>query len=339
MIIVTGGTGLLGGHLLARLAGTGKPVRLIVRKGTDPARLRDVWKHYGEEQHGLPEQFEWFEADLTNKVEVYEAFAGASQVYHCAGLVSFSNRNRKQLWETNIEITGNIVNALLEEPACKLVHVSSVAAIRSADHNEVCTEQSGWPVSRESMYAATKTRGEMEVWRGICEGLNAVIVNPSIIIGPGNWKKSSAMIFDAIYKGLAYYTRGVTGYVDVRDVVECMIQLMQSDISGERFILNAANLSFQDMFNKVASALNVEAPSCYASPFITSIASRVEWMKTVFTGGEPRITRSTAHSSHTIQLYSAEKIRKALNFTFRDIDDTIRYTAECYLKEHTHLTS
>ncbi len=332
MIIVTGGTGLLGGHLLLKLVELKKPVRVIIRKGTDPNKILSVWKHYPVDQH-LPEQFEWFEADLNHRAEVYEALEGASQVYHCAGLVSFTQRQKRPLWETNAGITGNIVDALLEQPESKLVHVSSIAAIGPAGPGENCTELNGWPVSRDSIYATTKTRGELEVWRGISEGLKAAIINPSIILGPGDWNKSSAHIFDVIYKGLRFYAKGITGYVDVRDVVGCMIQLMQSDISGERFIVNTTNLSFYELFNKVAFGLHVKAPSRYATPVITSLACKAEWFRTLFTVGEPRITRSGARSSHAVQQYSSEKVCKALDFSFRDIDETIRHTAECYLKE------
>ncbi len=333
MIVVTGGTGLLGGHLLLELAKEKTPVRVIIRKGTDPKKVFSVWKHYSIDTQALLNRFEWFEADLINKAEVGEALEGATQVYHCAGLISFGYGKRRSMWETNVDITSNLVNTLLELPGVKLVHVSSVAALGPAMPDEQISELNAWPVSCKSMYEKTKTRGELEVWRGITEGLHAVIVNPSIILGPALWNTSSARIFNVIYKGLKFYTLGVKGYVDARDVASAMIQLMQSDISGERFILNAANISFFDLFNKTANALHVKPPSFYASPFLTSIAWQAEWVRMLISGNEPAITRISMRSAHTTQQYTAEKISSQLNFTFRNIDETIQHTAECYLKE------
>jgi dihydroflavonol-4-reductase len=333
MIVVTGGTGLLGGHLLLELINTDDTIRVIIRKDSKPEKVFSVWKHYHSDPQALLKRFQWYPADMINMAEMNDAIENASQVYHCAGFVSFDPGKKRKLWETNVNITANLVNTCLAHSNLKLVHVSSVATINNPGDDTQSNEQSSWLVSGKSGYAATKTRGELEVWRGITEGLNAVIVNPTVILGPGAWDKSSARIFDILYRGLRYYTTGITGYVDVRDVVRAMIELMHSNISGERFVLNAVNLTFKELFEKISLALKIKAPSHVASPFITSLAWKAEWLLSLLTGHKPRVTRVSARSAHARQEYSSEKICTQLGFSFRDINETIRDVAECYLKE------
>ena len=189
------------------------------------------------------------------------------------------------------------------------------------------------PVKPGSWYSKTKTMAEMEAWRGYTEGLDTVIVNPSVILGPGKWDSGSPRFFRTSFKGLKFYTKGTTGFVDVRDVVQIMIKLMNSTISGERFILNAANMSFKDIFGKIASELGVKAPYINAGPFLTTLGWRFELVKYILTGIPPVITKQSARTSHKIQKYSAKKIEERLNCTFRPIDNTIKEVAEIFLKE------
>jgi dihydroflavonol-4-reductase len=333
MIVVTGGTGLLGGHLLLELARQDIPVRVLIRRGSDRSKVLSVWKHYRSDAHTLVDRFEWYTLDLANKSELENALEGADQIYHCAGMVSFSNRSRRALWDSNAGITAALVNACLNLPEVKLVHVSSVSAVKAADDGMSSSELSGWPSPGLSMYSRSKTRGELEVWRGIAEGLNAVIVNPSVILGPGDWKNSSSRIFDIVYHRLRYYTLGITGFVDARDVAGAMILLMNRAVSGERYILNAANLNFKQLVEKMAAALDVPAPQYYASPQMMSWAWRAEAIRSLLLGKEPRITRVSAKSAHTKQEYSAAKFCSQMNFSFRDIDETIHEVAAFYLKE------
>jgi dihydroflavonol-4-reductase len=332
MIVVTGGTGLLGGHLLLSLANENLPVRVIIRKGGNPEKVFHVWRNYPVDSSALLRRFEWYEADLTNKSEASDALKGATQIYHCAGLVSFAYGRRREMWDTNVTATGNLVDSLLESDHAKLVHVSSIAAIGPTLMDGFYTEQSGWPVNCKSMYEKTKTHGEFEVWRGIAEGLNAVIVNPSIILGPAKWDTSSARIFDTIYNGLLFYTRGINGYVDVRDVADAMINLMNSNISGERYILNAVDLSFSELFNKISDSLHVKRPKYHAGKFLTALAWQAEFVRALLTGHDPIITKTSMRSAHAKQFYSSEKFRLTTGYSYRDIDDTIRHTASCFLK-------
>ncbi len=333
MILVTGGTGFLGGHLLMELIKTGVPVRALISEKRHPEKVLSVWKHYMKDGHSLMEKVEWFGADVSDKVSLSPAFEGVEKVYHCAAIVSFNPGMRRKMYEVNVTGTKHVVDLCLERKVKKLVHVSSISAIRSTINGEPATENDGWPIKSSSWYSKTKTMAEMEVWRGIVEGLDAVLVNPSVILGPGRWNTGSPRFFGVSYKGLKFYTHGITGYVDVRDVTAIMMKLMNSDITGERFILNAANLSFGEIFRKITHALGVKVPSIYATRFLTAIGWRAEFLKYLITGIPPVITKQSARTAHIQQSYSSKKIEKTLNYSFKPIDDTIREVAGMFLKE------
>ena len=334
MILVTGGTGLLGSHLVLRLLQDGQKVRAIVREGGNPEKALQIWRYYIPDASARLNEVEWISTDICNKAKLAEAFDGVDHVYHCAAVVSFDPRKKAEMIDVNVKATRNIVDLSLERGIKKLVHVSTIAAIGNTGQKEEISEKDKWPVNARSIYAKTKTDAELEVWRGVYEGLNAVMVNPSIILGPGFWKESSARFYDVIYHGLKYYTSGCNGFVDVEDVTAAMIMLMNGKIKAERFILNGANLSFQNFFEKVANALKVKVPGRKATPLMTALAWRFEWLKSGITGKPPLITRSSAASSQTRRLYSASKIKEMTGITFRNIDDTITRIADLYLKDH-----
>jgi nucleoside-diphosphate-sugar epimerase len=330
MIAVTGGTGLLGGHLLLELTKHNTPVKALIRKEGNSEKVLSIWKYYVDQPESLMKKIHWLPIDFSNKSEFLETLENVDELYHCAGMVSFNPRDNMELYKTNVEATANIVNACLELGNARLLHVSSIAAIGKSDQ-DILTEDSGWTVNTKSVYSKTKTLGELEVWRGIAEGLDAIIINPSIILGPGHWKDSSSRIFDVVYNGMKYYTLGETGFIDIQDVVAIMIKLMKSEISGERFILNSENLSYRAIFSKIAEVFNINPPYRYANPFMTSLAWRAELLKYLLTGNEPRVTKQTAQTSHKIQQYSSEKIRKKLGIKFNSIDNTINRIAKFYL--------
>lgn len=332
MIVVTGGTGLVGGHLLLKLAEDENPVRVLIRPGSNPRKVFAVWQHYSSDLEKLFARFDWVEADLWNRDDLYEALKESDYIYHCAAKVSFDNKDRKEMWLTNVVLTQMIVDFCLAQKHTKLAYISSVASIAKGNNGEPTSEQDGWPVHPKSMYSKTKTLAEFEVWRGIAEGLNAVIVNPSVILGPGNWETSSARIVKVIDNGLKYYTGGSTGFVDVTDVVEILIRLMKSSITGERFLINAVNLSYKDLFCKLSEELRVKPPSKNISPFITSIIWKIEWLMSLLGGKKARITRESANAAHSTQIYSANKVQEKLGYKFRSIEDTIHDVVSCYRK-------
>lgn len=256
------------------------------------------------------------------------------QVYHCAGAVSFDPADRQRLYKVNVEGTANIVNIALDEGVEKFVHMSSIAALGRTEKEKNKSENSDWEDSPlNSHYAISKFKGEAEVWRGIEEGLNAVIVNPSVILGPGYWKDGSAALFFTVWKGLSMYPAGGSGFVDVNDVVNAMIRLMNSDIQAERFVLNGENLSWQEVFTSIAQTLGKTPPRKKFSPFLGQVAWRVEWLRSRITGYRPLITRETVISSAHRFYYDNSKLLKAFpDFKYTPIADTIKRTGEIFLR-------
>lgn len=330
MILVTGGTGLVGSHLLFDLAKKGESIRALKRENSSLQNVRNCFAYYSKSADELFDKIEWVNGDMLDTDSLHEALKGITKVYHCAALVSFKKADKNQMRNINVEGTRNIVDACIENKVQKLCYVSSIAALGSPEEpNDLVTEKTPWtPEEKRSAYSASKFNSELEVWRGIEEGLDAVIVNPSIILGPGQWHKGSSLLFTSIAKGMKYFTRGITGYVDVRDVSKAMVLLMDSNIKNERFLLNAANCSYEFIFKSIAKALNLPEPNRYASPLLTEIAWRLASLKKIFLFKEPSFTRATAQSSHSCTYYSSQKIKDELDFQFISVEDSIKATVK-----------
>jgi len=334
MILVTGGTGMLGAHLIFQLLQTADSVRAIKRPTSDLRQIRRIFSYYSKNANDLIERIEWVDADMTVYEDVLNAMLGISQLYHAAAQVSFNPKIRMQLIDNNTLTTRNAVNAALVQGVKKFCHVSSIAALGSTLHGEPITEQTTKnDFEIASGYSISKFTSEAEVWRGIEDGLNAVIVNPSVILGPGNWGQGSPALISTVANGLNYYTEGVTGFVDVRDVARAMILLTESDISGEAFVLNSENLSFKTVFSIIAEQLNKHAPKKCASVPILQTAKLFERLRSLITGFEPRITEETIQSAFSKQLYSAEKIQNRLNFEFLPVAQSVRDFCRFYTND------
>ena len=335
MYLVTGGTGLIGSHLLLELVRQGKQVKALRRSVSSLDRVKRTFSHYSMDYDELLARIEWVDGDILDPGSLREAFEGVDRVYHCAAMVSFTAAQKIQMMDNNVSGTTNVVNACLEKGIDKLCFVSSTAAIGRGNDEKERDESMIWKYSKHrSSYSISKYRSEMEVWRGIAEGLNAVIVNPSIVIGPGDWGRSSARIFGTVWKGIKFYTYGITGYVDVWDVVQSMYKLMNSNISGERFLITSENLSFREVFNLVSESLNKKPPRYYAHPILTNLAWRLDWLVSKLLFKPPAITRETARSAHNKAHFSNKKIKKLTGITFKPVRQSIRETAKFFLEEH-----
>ena len=335
-ILVTGATGLLGSHVLYQLLQSGNKVRATYRSEGKRKKVSHIFSYYTDKPEELLQGVSWIKADLVDVSEVEDVMEGVSQVYHCAALVSFDDRDDKALMETNPKVTANIVNTALDFKVGKLVYVSSVAALGRATQGKPIDEKAQWVESaNNSVYAKSKYLAELEVWRGVEEGLDAVIVNPSIILGPGEWESGSAAVFHTIGKGFKFYTKGVNAYVDARDVAEVMLKLMKSDISSERFVIVGENVSYKDLFKAIADEMGVPAPNIYAKPWMGNIVWRLEKVKSIIFGGKPVITKATARTAHQHNYYDNQKVRKALDFEFRPLDTTIREFCRFYKSDHS----
>ena len=336
MILVTGSTGLVGSHLLYHLIKDGNTVRALYRTETKIKTVKHVFSYYEKDVDSLFSKIEWIQGDINDLPSLEKAFNDVTYVYHCAALVSFDPNDYRKLRKINIKGTANIVNLCIDNNIKKLCYVSSIAAIGEASKNDCISETSEWnPESDHSVYAITKYGAEMEVWRGTQEGVNSVIVNPGIIVGPGYWRTSSGALFKRIYKGQKYYTTGVSGYVDIDDVVIPMIELMKSSIKNERYILVSENLSFKDFATSVAKKLNVKPPQKEASKLLLNIAWRLDWLNYFFKRKYRKLTKQMVKSVTSDSFYSNKKILKDLpSFKFKTIEESIDSSSVYFLKDH-----
>jgi nucleoside-diphosphate-sugar epimerase len=335
MILVTGGTGLVGSHLLYKLTKKGYKVRATYRSKNKIDAAKHVFSYYTSQVDELFSQIEWVEAHLNDIPALIKAFKGVTKVYHCAALVSFDPNDYFTLRRVNIEGTANIVNLCLTNTIEKLCYVSSIAAIGHGEPNDkTINENTNWIAEEDhNVYAITKYGAEIEVWRAVQEGLDAVIINPGFIFGPGFWKTSSGSLFKKIYKGLSHYTNGVTGYVDIDDVVNSMLQLMDSTINNERYVLVSKNLSFKEFAIKVAKNFNVKPPKKEASKRQLQIAWRLDWLNHFIRGKRRKLTKQLAGSITEKYYYSNKKIIADLEFKFKPIDASISETCQFFLKD------
>ena len=314
MVLVTGGSGLVGSALITQLLAAGYKVRALYNKSPLP--------------DFQSAQLEQFQCDILDITGLEEAMQGIEKVYHCAAIVTFNPKKITTLFKINIEGTANVVNAALDAGVKKLVHVSSVAALGRIRENEPITESMNWTEeTSNSNYGKSKYLSELEVWRGIGEGLDAIIVNPVIILGAGNWNDGSTQIFKTVYNEFPWYSKGTSGFVDVKDVAKIMIQLMDSDISAERFILSAANKTYQEVFSLMAGAFGKKISHKEVTAFIAKIVWRLEAIKSFFTGKDPLVTKETAATALAKVTFDNSKLFRFLpHFTYTSINETISDT-------------
>lgn len=321
MILVTGANGLVGSHLVTKLLQQNKQVRALYHSN------QPIITH---------PNLKWFKGDILDVLDLEEALIDITQVYHCAAIVSFNPNEKKLLHQTNVEGTANVVNACLNAGVAKLLFVSSVASLGRNRKNDPINEQVKWTDSKyNSEYAKTKQLAEMEVWRGIGEGLNAVIINPSIILGASDWTKGSTAIFKSAYYEFAWFTEGVNGFVDVHDVVTVMVLLMNSNIVAERFIVSASNLVYKDLFTQIAIAFKKQPPSKKVTSLLAEMVWRLEAIKGKLSGQKPLLTKETARTAQAKIYYDNDKLLKVLpSFTYTPLEKSIARICEELIKKY-----
>lgn len=322
MILVTGGTGFLGAYIIKNLVEKGHAVRAIRRGTTVPFFIPS----------GVWEKVEWVQSDVLDVMGLAEAMEGITSVVHSAAVVSFHPENRSEMYQVNIEGTANVVNAALEAGVQRLLHVSSVAALGRTAAAATVTEEKKWEESKNNThYAITKHQAEIHAWRGFAEGLRGAVVNPSTILGFGNWHQSSCAVFKNAYKGFPWYTQGVNGFVGVEDAAEAVVQLLLSDITEKRFIVNAENRSFQSLFTAIAEGFGKKPPHRLATKFLSQLAWRLESLKSIFTGQKPLLSKETAKVAHSQTSFSNEALLQALpGFAFTPLDAVIEKACQQY---------
>lgn len=335
MILVTGATGLLGTHVLVELSSRNKKIRALKRPNSNLDLTKKIFSHYfNESADSKFNEIEWVNGDVNDIVSLENAIKNCDEVYHCAALVSFKKSDFKKLIKINKEGTANVVNCCLTENIKHLVYVSSTAALGRSSNKKVYDETNKWVTSEENTgYAVSKYLAENEVWRGVEEGLNAVIVNPSVIIGPGNWNDSSVSIFKVVYKGLKFYTRGANAFVDARDVAYIMTELAEKNCYNEKFLVTGNNLPYRKLFEEIANHFKVKPPTVEAKPWMAAIVWRLEGILAFLFGKKQNITKETARSAMNTVEYSSEKIKQKLQFEFQPLDKSLNNAISFFRKE------
>lgn len=334
--LITGATGLVGSHLLLDLVKRGEKVLALKRAKSDISAVQKLFNDnkvlpIGKDSGGA---CEWIDGDTMDNTSLENALEEVDEVYHCAAIVSFHPEDAAELMKINVGGTANVVNVCLEKKIKKLCYVSSTAAIGRTKNGEFITEKNKWRDGwTESKYSLSKHLSEVEVWRGMEEGLNAVIVNPCIIIGPGNWGKSSTDIFPKVWsEELKFFTGGGNAFVDVRDVSRAMIALMKSEIHSERFLLTSENLPYKTFFEMVAENLGKPKAKIKVNPFLSELGWRAEIIRSKILGKKALITKETARAANETRFYSNEKIKKAIGIEFIPMERSVRETSEMFLR-------
>ena len=324
MVLVTGGTGFLGSYIIKELVERNYPVRAIRRSRKIPFYIPGR----------IFEKVQWVEGDILDPVSLEEAMINIDAVIHSAAIISFHKADKKKMYHVNVQGTANVVNAAIEKNISRLVHISSVAALGRSKSGGHINEEREWQQSNiNTHYAISKYKAEMEVWRGIGEGLSAVIINPSTVLGYGDWDTSSCRIFKTVYNEFPWYSTGINGFVDIEDVARTTVLLMQSDIREQRFIANGDNWSFQQLLNTIADGFGKKHPHRRATPFVGSLAWRMEKFKTLFSGEMPLLTRESAKVAHSHTFFENDKLLKAFpQFSFTPLQESIQKTCKKYLQ-------
>lgn len=327
MILVTGATGLVGSYLLYDLLKAEEPVRAILHNPLSLNHTRKIFSSLGADAESLISRIEWVEGDVLDYFSLADAMKGVQKVYHCAAIVSFDPVDRDLMMKINVDGTANVVNAALEAGVDKLCHVSSIASLGRTDNSNIIDEKSQFKTSSyNSKYSLSKYAGEREVWRGTAEGLKAVIVNPSVILGFGDSDKGSTKMFSTIYRNSWFYGKGINGFVDVQDVVRAMVLLMESNVQNERFVVSAGDFSYREIFSMIAREFGKTQPRFAVPGPALNIVWRLEWLRSKITGAKPLITRETARTSKGSFYYATKKLHCTLNFEFTPIEKTISRT-------------
>lgn len=338
MIAVTGATGFLGAHMVCKLLQRKQAVKALKREHSSFAEFNYIYGlYFGDE---APRQLlTWVNADVLDIPALEAALAGVTEVYHCAAMVSFSQRDKQQMMQVNVQGTANVVNVSLLAGVKKFAHISSIAALGREKSGVEVSEQSKWVNSKlNSNYAISKYKAEMEVWRGAEEGLNVTIVNPGVILGSGSWHKGSCALFNMVYKGMPFYSHGINGYVDVQDVADAAITLMERNVFNERFVLVSESVSMKWFLDTCAELLHKKKPGIGVNKFLAEVAWMGAALASMFTGKKPNITKETARASLNKYYYNNQKIQHTIGFTFKPVLQTLEETCinlNKFYQQHT----
>lgn len=334
MILVTGGTGLVGAHLLLKLAEAGHSVRAIHRKGSNLEKVEKVFGYYRKDAAELFNSIEWVVADITDIPTLEIAFEGVTHVYHAAALISFDPGDSNKLLKINTEGTANIVNLCIVNNVQKLCYASTIGAIGKSIDSSNANEETPWTPQEANVYGLSKHAAEMEVWRGSQEGVPVVMVNPGLIVGPGFWDSGSGALFTTARKTYGFYPPGGTGFISVHDVVDIMIKLMESPIKNERYIVVAENWTYQKILSEITQVMGIKPPSIGIKFWQLEIGRWFDGLRNQFLKNGRTITKSHIRSLKNRQIFDNQKIREAIGYEFRSLEDEVRFCCERFREEN-----
>lgn len=324
MIAITGANGLLGSYVLRKLVAEQVPVIAICRTSSDLKLVKDLT--------GVT----WRNADVTDPVSLEDALQGATTVIHTAAIVSFNPRLRDKMLQVNTEGTRNVVDACLALQIPNLIHISSVAAFGRKSGVTRIDETTRWADSNlNTDYAQSKRLAELEVWRGAEEGLSVNIINPSVILAPADWDKSSARLFQYVWQQKKFYTDAHINYVDVRDVADVIWKLVQLKISNQQFIVNGGSAPIKELFDRMAHHFNRKAPSVKVSAAWVKWVAWADEIRSRITGSEPMITRQSVRVTKENFFFSNEKVQRELGISFRTAEETVAWCCQQYLNAYS----
>lgn len=334
MILVTGGTGLVGSHLLLRLMEQGLKVKAIHRSESDLFKVEKIFSYYSDRASTLFKNIEWVVGDINNIPDLEKAFEGVHHVYHCAALISFDPDDYEQLHKVNVEGTANIVNLCTAHKVKKLCYVSSIAAIGKSMGEQLATEDNEWSHPHASVYSITKTAAELEVWRGSQENVPVVVINPGVILGPGFWETGSGALFQRAKKSPKYFPPGGTGFVAIADVVEIMTTLMASDIHNERFIVISENLTYREILHKLTTAMDMDPPKKQIASWALELLWRIDWFWCLITNKKRQLTSASVYSLKNREIYSNAKLVGRLDYKFEPLEEIIAFSTKIFIAEN-----
>lgn len=332
MVLVTGATGFVGSWLICHLLENGKQVRAMKRVNSSTKQFDQIYElYFSNKTRPKNDSLIWVNANLNDIFSIEDVMIGCDAVYHTAALVSFHKKDRRLLIESNVAGTTNVVNAMLSVGIKKMIYISSTAALGKPLHGEMIDEKTPWnDGAKNSAYAKSKHKAELEVWRGVEEGLNAIIVNPGVISGFGDWSKGSCATYKKIHDGLNLYSLGVNGIVDVRDICRAILELEAREIYNEKFVLVAENLTYQDYFNKIAKGFQLPVLKYEVKNWHGRIISRAASILENIGFKKMFVTSEIALAAVSVNEYDSSKIKDKLNFKFTLITDSVEYSTKAY---------
>lgn len=334
MNLVIGATGILGGHVVLKLLQNNQAVIAGKQKSSDLKKVEKLFSYYDPNYKALFEKIKWVDIDVTDIYSVEEALEGITNVYNCSGFVSFNKADRKKLFQINEGGAANVVNACLHKKIVGLCHVSSIATVNNSDYIVPLNESVFWKSSgKESDYAISKHNGEREVWRGIEEGLNAIVVNPGVILSSGFWDQSSSQLFNVCYKGNRFYTDGKAGYIAAEDVAACMTELMEKRLFANRYILIENNYTFREILDTIQTRLNKAKPTLNAGKNLLELARIADAFICAFSGKPRKITKPVIYAGLNKQLFSNAKIKAVYSKGFIPVNQAIEKICKDFLAD------